>query len=297
MKLIPILSVVALLASVGSLCADHHELRKEIEAAEQKWNSLFNANDLEGISQLYVEDAQSLQPEMGVLKGREAILANLKKIMGDLKKTGRVETATTLDVIGQGNFATETGLWVQSNKDGSEKEEGTYIWVWKKVDGYWKVYRETWNVTNKRSPELVEELSFLKPLLGTWEFIGKDGDGNTLTAAVHHTAMAGGHVFGIESVVTKNGKEVAFDWRGLINWNAREQKAVYYSAGDYGFGSGDVSSKNGKIVFEGVEQSSDGESLIWHAAFSMDGESGRVDEVLLSLSEKIQMNWTLKRAN
>ncbi|MHC1766335.1 MAG: hypothetical protein AB9869_18890 [Verrucomicrobiia bacterium] len=51
-----------------------------------------------------------------------------------------------LDLQTYGDFALETGKYVQVDKDGKTTGEGKYLAVWRRDIGDWKIYCETWNV-------------------------------------------------------------------------------------------------------------------------------------------------------
>ena len=51
--------------------------------------------------------------------------------------------------MARGDSAVETGGWVAQTKDGKHLDHGTYMTLYKKVRGTWKIYRDTWNSSMK----------------------------------------------------------------------------------------------------------------------------------------------------
>jgi ketosteroid isomerase-like protein len=49
--------------------------KADIQKANAQWIELFNKGDFAGIGALYTSDAVALQPDAGIVKGRDAISA------------------------------------------------------------------------------------------------------------------------------------------------------------------------------------------------------------------------------
>jgi ketosteroid isomerase-like protein len=62
----------------------------------------------------------------------------------DLKQ-GAKFTLAQEDVVGSGDYIVETGKWVATSADGKHLDHGSFVTLFKKVDGGWKIYRDTWN--------------------------------------------------------------------------------------------------------------------------------------------------------
>jgi ketosteroid isomerase-like protein len=62
----------------------------------------------------------------------------------DLKPHSK-NALTTGEVLDGGNFAIAIGGYVVTGPDGKHLDHGTYTTIYKKVDGGWKIYRDTWN--------------------------------------------------------------------------------------------------------------------------------------------------------
>jgi uncharacterized protein (TIGR02246 family) len=117
------------------------DLRPQIQKIDQAWQTAYNAGDAAALTALYTPDAKVMAPGAEPVSGRPAIQA---LFAADLAK-GAKNTLTLGDVTGFGDFALETGGWVAKAADGKHLDHGTFTTFYKKVDGAWKIYRDTWN--------------------------------------------------------------------------------------------------------------------------------------------------------
>jgi len=124
------------LAQAGSA-----DLRGQIGKIDQAWQNAYNAGDAAAVTALYTQDAKVMAPGAEPASGPAAIKA---LFTADLAK-GAKNTLTLGDVTGFGDFALETGGWVAKAADGKHLDHGTYMTLYKKADGGWKIYRDTWN--------------------------------------------------------------------------------------------------------------------------------------------------------
>jgi len=117
------------------------DLRPQIQKIDQAWQTAYNAGDAAALTALYTPDAKVMAPGAEPVSGRAAIQA---LFAADLAK-GAKNTLTLGDVTGFGDFALETGGWVAKAADGKHLDHGTFTTFYKKVDGAWRIYRDTWN--------------------------------------------------------------------------------------------------------------------------------------------------------
>jgi ketosteroid isomerase-like protein len=87
-----------------------------------------------------------MAPGVEPASGSAAIQALFKADVAN----GAKNTLTTADVTGFGDYAVETGKWEAKAADGKHLDHGSYTTFYKKVDGGWKIYRDTWNSSMKR---------------------------------------------------------------------------------------------------------------------------------------------------
>jgi uncharacterized protein (TIGR02246 family) len=117
------------------------DLRAQIEKMDKAWQAAYNAGDAAAVAALYADDAKVMAPGAAAASGRAAIQAAFAQ---DIAR-GSKNTLTTEEVFGGGDYAIAVGGWVETGADGSHKDHGTYVTVYRKVGGDWKIYRDTWN--------------------------------------------------------------------------------------------------------------------------------------------------------
>jgi uncharacterized protein (TIGR02246 family) len=106
------------------------------------WEAAFNAGDGAAVAAMYTEDGVRLPPEGDLLKGREAIAAELANYAGlsiDLRATGG-----QLD----GSVASEWGTFELTGTDENGeavKISGRWMNALKKTADGWMIHRDIWN--------------------------------------------------------------------------------------------------------------------------------------------------------
>jgi uncharacterized protein (TIGR02246 family) len=117
------------------------DLRAEIGKMEQAWQNAYNAGDAAAVTALYTKDAKVMAPGAEPASGTAAIKAFFA---ADIAQGAKM-TLTPGDVVGFGDFVLKTGGWVATAADGKHLDHGPFMTLCKKVDGGWKIYRDTWN--------------------------------------------------------------------------------------------------------------------------------------------------------
>ena len=117
------------------------DLRAEIGKMEQAWQKAYNAGDAAAVAALYTKDAKVMAPGAEPVSGT----AGIKALFAADIAQGAKNTLTLGDVVGFGDFALKTGGWVATTADGKHLDHGPFMTLCKKVDGGWKIYRDTWN--------------------------------------------------------------------------------------------------------------------------------------------------------
>ena len=117
------------------------DLRAEIGKQDQAWQKAYNAGDAAALAALYAPDAKVMAPGAEPASGTAAIKAFFTKDVA----SGAKNTLTQKDVVGFGDYALETGGYVATTADGKHLDHGPFMTLYKKVDGGWKIYRDTWN--------------------------------------------------------------------------------------------------------------------------------------------------------
>ena len=117
------------------------DVRAEAEKMDQAWQKAYNAGDAAALTALYTKDAKVMAPGAEAASGTKAIQALFEADVAQKVKN----TLTLEDVVGFGDYALETGKYVATSADGKHVDHGSFMTLLKKVDGGWKIYRDTWN--------------------------------------------------------------------------------------------------------------------------------------------------------
>ena len=117
------------------------DLRAEAEKMDQAWQKAYNAGDAAALTALYTKDAKVMAPGAEAASGTKAIQALFEADVAQKVKN----TLTLEDVVGFGDYALETGKYVATSADGKHVDHGSFMTLLKKVDGGWKIHRNTWN--------------------------------------------------------------------------------------------------------------------------------------------------------
>jgi uncharacterized protein (TIGR02246 family) len=139
-RIVASLAVLALALPLTASAQAAGDLHAQIEKADQAWQAAYNAGDAAAVAALYTEDAKVMAPGHETASGRAAIQDLFKE---DLAQ-GAKNALTTSEVLSGGDYAISIGGYVVTAADGSHLDHGTYMTVFKKVDGAWKIYRDTW---------------------------------------------------------------------------------------------------------------------------------------------------------
>jgi uncharacterized protein (TIGR02246 family) len=117
------------------------DVRAEAEKMDQAWQKAYNAGDAAALTALYTKDAKVMAPGAEAASGTKAIQALFEADVAQKVKN----TLTLEDVVGFGDYALETGKYVATSADGKHVDHGSFMTLLKKVDGGWKIHRDTWN--------------------------------------------------------------------------------------------------------------------------------------------------------
>jgi uncharacterized protein (TIGR02246 family) len=119
---------------------ENQAVRQEIEAGVKEWMSKFKAGDVASVAALYTEDAKFLAPHAPAFVRRDAIQAFLT---GD-REMGVTEVELTIaEVEADDESAIEHGRYALKTGEGTAADEGDYLVYYKKVDGAWRIHRDS----------------------------------------------------------------------------------------------------------------------------------------------------------
>ncbi|EJN58394.1 hypothetical protein HSB1_38110 [Halogranum salarium B-1] len=91
---------------------------------------------------LYTQDGQLLPPGSEVVSGRADIAAFWQGAFDMGLANAELET---VEVEDHGVTTIEVGRFTLGDADGQTVDHGTFIVIWKQVDGEWKLHRDIWN--------------------------------------------------------------------------------------------------------------------------------------------------------
>ena len=140
----------ALVATAGLLLAlpatglaqhDHHPMHEDIAAVTASLDAAFDSGDAAAAAALYTEDAMIFPPNMEPVGGSTAIQAFWAETMA----AGMTVDLKTKEVSGAGDMLVEVGGYSITAPDGSHADHGTFMVLYKNVDGHWKLHRDIWN--------------------------------------------------------------------------------------------------------------------------------------------------------
>lgn len=116
--------------------------RRTIEQNNARFTRAHVTGDQATIDAMFTADARSLPPGSLPVVGREAI----SKLTADYLAAGVAEfTETTTDFYGDGEVLIDQGDYVMVYGNERTRETGTYLNVWKREDGIWKIRTNIWN--------------------------------------------------------------------------------------------------------------------------------------------------------
>lgn len=119
---------------------DIEKAKSEITSRLRAYENAMTNADKAAFGNLYAEDAEIFHDGSPSTIGRQNIVKVFEgwvrdSVTGSYTTTGLWGNEDLLVEQGNGYFAHATGTW---------KSTGKYLLVWKKVDGEWQIFRDTW---------------------------------------------------------------------------------------------------------------------------------------------------------
>ena len=110
-----------------------------------RWAELYNAEDFQGVADLYTEDAILVNFTGATNVGRAAIFESFTQpVPPPMDQTTVVVMTDEIEVFGDTAYG--MGTYAHSLPDGSVVLQGSYIVIGKLVDGQWKMHRHLVNM-------------------------------------------------------------------------------------------------------------------------------------------------------
>ena len=140
MRIITRIALVALaIAAVAQTATSQTKDERAIRAASDAWQRYIAAQQVDSIAGLFTSDAIVMFANAPVVKGPDAIRSQ----WSDIVKTPafKVHWAPTRIDVASPTRATEYGSYTESydTPNGKTSDAGTYVTVWHKVKGKWRV--------------------------------------------------------------------------------------------------------------------------------------------------------------
>ena len=111
-------------------------LDKEIELRLREYETLLKNGDSIALGNMYTLDAEIIPSTIG----RD----NITKAFGSMIRDSVTGSFKTTNLWGNDELLVEQGTGNWYSGDGIDVSSGSYLLVWKKEDGQWKILRDTW---------------------------------------------------------------------------------------------------------------------------------------------------------
>jgi sugar lactone lactonase YvrE/ketosteroid isomerase-like protein len=132
----------------GRTDPDLGELRKLIEAKNERFTRAHVTGDRATIDAMFTDDAKVLPPNADPVIGRAAI----DQLTAEFIAYGITEfSEETTDFYGNGQLLIDQGNYTMVYGPDNTVEKGKYLNVWKQVDGEWKIYSNIWSANAPES--------------------------------------------------------------------------------------------------------------------------------------------------
>jgi ketosteroid isomerase-like protein len=118
----------------------------KLKAAEEQWFAMYNKGDAKGIANLYAEDGIVLAGGVPAAVGKAAILEFLKTDVASAQAAKTTDNAGEFNGSGvSGDLGWVSGAYHVSTPAGVTVDNGKYTTVFQRINGEWKIIRDTWN--------------------------------------------------------------------------------------------------------------------------------------------------------
>lgn len=120
--------------------------RETLMALERAWSDLYGQGDVEGIAELLADESVLLAPGLPPVVGRDSVAATTRTLLAAEANDGMSVSWEPRDVFvsPSGDMAYDYGRAQTTMADGTVVE-GSYLVVWTKEDGVWKVAADIFN--------------------------------------------------------------------------------------------------------------------------------------------------------
>lgn len=117
--------------------------KQQFEDAIKIHETLYEKGDVDGFMNIYSDDAEMLTPDGHLLDGK----AQIQSMWQGMAKSGMNKLDVTVTGIwGDSILVATQGNWSMPDKKGSAYGRGKFIYLWKKQDKQWKVFRDIFSM-------------------------------------------------------------------------------------------------------------------------------------------------------
>jgi uncharacterized protein (TIGR02246 family) len=140
--LVRLLTLVLAAVLVGAAAAQT-PVSNDLMALTEPWQERYGAGDLDGLATLYAPDAIALAPDLPPVEGREAIAAIAQGYMDAGAVRIVVEPSEAYQTGPDAGWG--VGTFEMISAEGDPVGAGSYLIVYRLVDGAWRIHRHMWN--------------------------------------------------------------------------------------------------------------------------------------------------------
>lgn len=149
------LGMTAFAQQGGMAKADVAAAESAVREISKNWLSLEKSHDIDGIVDIFADDAVVYSRNAEPLIGKEAIR---QSYVEERQKSPNLTvdwTTEKVDVAASGDMAVEYGKFNITNPggEGPESDQGNFVTVYKKIDGKWKVVADIGSSTKPLSKQ------------------------------------------------------------------------------------------------------------------------------------------------
>lgn len=118
----------------------------KLKSMEEQWYVFYHNGDADGIASLYADDAQVLAAGAAAVVGKPAIRTFMAGDIASTKSAGLVDNNGAFSGSGvSGDLGWVSGAYILNNAAGAVVDRGKYTTVFQRINGEWKIIRDTWN--------------------------------------------------------------------------------------------------------------------------------------------------------
>jgi ketosteroid isomerase-like protein len=139
---------VTLVLLAGTSCQESVDLQAEeqqIRQFTQEWYDAENRDDLDAIMPFIAEESVLQMPGMPMIEGKEAQRSLMAMLLESMVSITSGPMTIVVSESGDIAYQYGTSTAIIKGPDGEFEDPEKYLFVWKKIDGEWKVVAGTFS--------------------------------------------------------------------------------------------------------------------------------------------------------